>query len=116
MGNRATTLQARGRIPLADGIIFSGGRREISPKALLLSLGLWQAVLPPTADWSSAHFTDPNLNRVRRQQWNDVATASAIHSKIRDIHSDDFAVPPLLAHGDQASVGQVHGLIRVFAN
>ena len=40
----------------------------------------------------------------------------AIDGEVGGVHGDDFAVPPLLAHGDQAGVGQIHRLIGIFAD
>ena len=43
-----------------------------------------------------------------------MTATSAIDFEVGHVHGHHFAVPPFLAHGDEAGVGKVHLLIGVF--
>ena len=45
-----------------------------------------------------------------------MTATSAIDFEVGDVHGHHFAVPPFLAHRDQAGVGKVHRLIGILAN
>ena len=45
-----------------------------------------------------------------------MTATSAIDFEVGDVHGHHFAVPPFLAHSNQAGVGKVHGLIGVLAH
>ena len=49
-----------------------------------------------------------------REHGDRVATPAAINLEICRINGHDCRIPPLLAHGHEASIGQVHGLVRIF--
>ena len=43
-------------------------------------------------------------------------SASPVDLEVADVNGHHFAVPPFLAHGNQAGVGKIHRLIGVLAN
>ena len=45
-----------------------------------------------------------------------MTASSAIDLEVGDVHGDHPAVPPFLAHHDQAGVGKVHRLIGILSN